>query len=177
MNETEALLSQLRDVEIPTVSSGIAPGWWLLLCFVLVVCVLLYFRYKRWESRLWQRQATHALDGIRQQLGVVSSGTTLSSCSTLARKVVLAVDKRENVARLHGEAWLEKLDSVCARPEFTQGIGRLLVDQAYQKQPEISAADLSELLDSMGVLITSAGKFKPQNASVLTDKNAQAEAG
>jgi len=91
----------------------------------------------------------------------------LSRCSQLARKVVLAADNREQVASLHGEQWLEKLDDICDRPEFTQGVGRLLLDQPYQRQPILSEQDLSALFDSMHVLINSAGKYRPAELSVL----------
>ena len=160
MNETEALLAQVRDVEAPLVASSIAPGWWLLALLALVIACCIYFGTHRWRSRLWQRQAKSTAQNIRERVGHDSSAKTLASCSQLARKVVLAVDQREQVASLHGEQWLEKLDDVSKRPEFTQGIGRLLIDQAYQKQPKISEHDLNELVDSIENLIAGAGSYK-----------------
>jgi len=118
MNETDELLSKLRDVEVPQVSASIAPGWWFLLLLLLVACAVLIFIRRRWHNRLWQRQAKQEMQEIRERVGREPGSTILASCSQLARKVVLAVDQREQVARLHGEAWLEKLDDVCRRPEF-----------------------------------------------------------
>ncbi len=164
MNERDEILSQLRDLELPTVSNTLAPGWWLLLLFVVLFAALAYYLYRRWQSRLWQREAQAELKLIREQLGSEPSIALLSHCSELVRKVVLAVDDREQVAALHGESWIEKLDDICARPEFSQGIGRLLVDHPYQKQPVITSHDLSALFDSVDVLINSAARYKPTYA-------------
>ncbi len=162
MNEAESLLDSMRGVELPPVSASIAPGWWIVLLLIIGLCLLVFFFHQRWRKRLWQRQAKQALQDIRQRVGKEPSVAILSSCSQLARKLVLAVDQRDQVANLHGEAWLQKLDDVCKRPEFSQGIGRLLVDQAYQKQPQVSEHDLSDLLESMDVLINAAGRYQPQ---------------
>jgi len=173
MNEKEALLNQLRDVELPEVSAMPAPGWWLLmLLFILLLVVLLFF-YRRWSSRLWQRQAQVELQDIRNQLGKEPESSLLSRCSQLARKVVLAADHREQVAALHGESWLAKLDDICARPEFTQGIGRMLLDQPYKKQSALAEKDLNALFDSMDVLIKSAGWYRSVDtaATNLTPNN------
>lgn len=161
MNETDALLNQLRDVEIPPVSQTIAPGWWLLLLLALAICAFAFYFIRRRRARLWQRHARSALQDIRQRIDTEPSANILSASSRLARRVVLAVDERTTVANLHGEPWLEKLDDICRRPEFTQGIGRLLLDEAYQRKPNIAKQDLNQLLDSLEVLIQTAGSYKP----------------
>jgi len=168
MNDKEALLKQLRDVELPEVSSVPAPGWWLLmLLLALMVVAALYF-YRRWRARLWQRQARAELQNIRSQLGDEPDSSLLSRSSQLARKVVLAADQREQVAALHGEQWLAKLDDICGRPEFTQGIGRLLLDQPYQKNPALAEQDFNALFESLDVLIDSAGKYQLAESAALS---------
>ncbi len=164
MNDKEALLNQLRDVELPVVSNMPAPGWWILLLLLLLGLIALFFLRKRRSSRLWQRQAQEQLQAIRSSAGREPSVATLSRCSELARQVVLAVDQRERVSHLHGEAWLAKLDDICARPEFSQGIGQLLLDQPYQKQPLVAKQDLDALFDSMQVLVNSAGRYRPKRS-------------
>jgi len=160
MNEKEALLNQLRDVEVPQVSSVPALGWWLLLLLVIFAIVAAWVFYRRWRARLWQRQALEQLQNIRALVGNAPDGTVLSECSQLARKVVLAADHREQVAALHGEPWLEKLDDVCGRPEFSQGAGRLLLDQPYQRQPVLGEQDFIALFDSFETLIGAAAKYR-----------------
>lgn len=169
MNDKDELLKQLRDVELPDVAGTLAPGWWLLLLLLTLMVIVAFLLKRRKQARLWQREARAELQHIRDQVNQQPSLALLSQCSQLTRKVVLAVDQREQVAALHGEQWLEKLDDICARPEFTQGIGRVLVDQPYQKQPNMTAEDLSALLDSVDVLISSAAKYKPTVISASTD--------
>lgn len=160
MNDKEALISQLRDVALPEVSRAPAPGWWLLLALLVLLLVSAMLYYRRWKKRLWQRQAQVELQSIRAGLGDESGTALLSRCSQLARKVALAADHREQVAALHGEMWLEKLDAICGKPEFTQGVGRLLLDQPYQKQSVLAEQDLNALFESMHVLIRSAGGYR-----------------
>ena len=160
MNEKDALLKQLRDVELPTVSNMPAPGWWALLLLLLlcVIALLVFLRHRK--KRLWHRQATEQLQAIRESVGNEPGASILSRCSALARQIVLSVDQRQHVAALHGDAWLAKLDDICERPEFSQGIGQLLADQPYKKQPVLGNQDLDSLLDSMQVLLTSAKRYR-----------------
>jgi len=160
MNDKEALLDQLRDVALPTASGMPAPGWWLLFLLLLMILVAVYLVLKRRKNTLWKRQAEDRLQDIRNSVGREPSVVILSRCSTLARQVVLSVDQRESVAALHGDAWLAKLDEICTRPEFSQGIGQLLLDQPYQKQPSVAKQDLDALLESMQVLIESASGYR-----------------
>lgn len=160
MNDKEALLNQLRDVEVPTVSNMPALGWWLLLLLLLMLALGIFLMLRRRKKSLWKRQAEDQLQGIRDSVGREPSVNILSRCSILARQVVLSVDQRESVAALHGDDWLAKLDDICARPEFSQGIGQLLLDQPYRKQPMVAKQDLDALLDSMQVLIKSASSYR-----------------
>lgn len=160
MKEKEALLNQMRDVALPEVSATPAIGWWLLLLLFVLLLIALVFFYRRWRARLWQRQARLELQNIRHQLGREPDNALLSRCSQLARKVVLATDHREQVAGLHGEAWLAKLDDICAKPEFSQGIGRSLLDQPYRKQSVLAEQDFNALFESMDVLINAAGHYR-----------------
>jgi len=162
MNDKDELLNQLRDVTVPEASGIPAPGWGLLILLLALLLVAAWFYYRRWQSRLWQRQALGQLHDIRADLGSEPSGSLLSRCSQLARQVVLATDRREQVAALNGEQWLEKLDAICGQPEFTQGVGRLLLDQPYQKQPSLADQDFNALFDSMTVLIKSAPRYRAQ---------------
>jgi len=159
MNEKEALLEQLRDIELPHVSQTPALGWWLLLLLLLLIILLFVYLWHKRKTTLWHRQADEQLQAIRESVGRKPSTAILTRCSELARQVVLAVDQREQVAHLHGDAWLAKLDDICARPEFSQGMGQLLLDRPYQKQPSVAKRDLDELLESMQVLVNSAKRY------------------
>lgn len=176
MDEKEALLSQLRGLDVPAVSGVPAVGWWLLAALFVLVLLVSFFKYRSHQRTLWKRQSQHELQSIRERLGKDTSVETLSKCSALARKVVLAVDHREQVAALHGDAWLEKLDDICARPAFSQGVGRLLLDGQYKKQSKVDQQDMEALFQSMDILIKSAPGYKPQptasqNAAVAQNRS------
>jgi hypothetical protein len=49
------------------------------------------------------------------------------------RRTALAVFPRERVASLVGPAWLAFLDETYGQPEFSHGIGRLLVSGPYDR--------------------------------------------
>lgn len=162
MNEQQkqALLDQLQGVHTPQVSWVPAIGWWLL---AVVLVVLLYgaFRWLRfYRARRWQREAKAELARLRSQLLQQPAAQTLSDTSRLARRVLLASHLREDVAALQGQAWLDALDTVCKRPLFATGFGRLLEAGPYQRDPQVTHQDLASLLDAMDVLIRSAGSAR-----------------
>ncbi|MFK7861118.1 MAG: DUF4381 domain-containing protein [Granulosicoccus sp.] len=158
MNETEALLSQLRDIQAPDVSVIPAPGWWILLAACLLSGLLFYLMSSRYRRRGWQREARATLDRLRVEAGNASVSQSLSGVSQLVRRVVLVARPREEVASLHGEAWLDELDEICGKPLFKAGFGKLLEQGPYQQNPQLSIDDLHALMDVVAELIDAAGR-------------------
>lgn len=158
MNETEALLSQLRDIHTPAVGLMPAPGWWVLLAAVLLLVVALYLFYKHYKQRGWQREARATLDQLRTEAENMPVSQSLSAISRLVRRVVLAARPREAVASLQGDAWLDELDDICGKPLFKAGFGKLLEQGPYQRNPQLSNDDLHALMDVVAELIDAAGK-------------------
>ncbi|NND92333.1 MAG: DUF4381 domain-containing protein [Granulosicoccus sp.] len=161
MNEAQrqALLEQLRPVQLPDVSAWPAPGWWLVMACLLLLTFLLYRRYQRYRATRWLREARDELRRIRRQVQHQPVRTMLADCSRLARRVLLASHGREAVASLHGEAWLQALDQVCQRPLFAGGVGRLLESGPYQRTSQLSQDDLESLFDAIEELIGAAGRY------------------
>jgi len=160
MNDKEALIADLHDIEIPSVPNAIAPGWFLVLFVLLLLVLAAVLWFRRRSALAWQRQAEQELDSIRFEASKKDSQIVISRSSALARRVVLAVEARSHVSALNGEPWLQQLDSICGQPAFTQGPGRLLLDYPYRKNTKVPDADLNDLLDSVGLLIKSAGRYK-----------------
>lgn len=158
MNESQELLSQLRDIQTPHVSAIPALGWWLVLAGCLLLLWLCYAQYKRYQRLGWQREATAELSRLRAQAGDVPVAQTLSATSKLIRRVVLAVRPRAAVAPLQGEAWLQELDDICGNSLFSEGFGKLLEQGPYQRDPKLGKDDLNALMDVVNTLIKSAGK-------------------
>ncbi|MFK7889706.1 MAG: DUF4381 domain-containing protein [Granulosicoccus sp.] len=158
MNETEALLQQLRGINPPAVSQLPAPGWWLL---GLVLAVLLFVAWRvmrQYQQRAWTREARRELAEIQQQAASVPAAQSLAAVSRLARRVVLAVRPRDAVASLHGDRWLSELDTLCGRDVFSHSYGQMLKDAQYQRAPDIRSADLQGLFDVIEELIGAVGK-------------------
>lgn len=158
MNETEALLSQLRGVQAPDVSVIPAYGWWISAALLVVINYVIYRAYRHYKSRQWQREAREELLRLRAQMNDASVAQTLADTSRLTRRVLLVAQPREDVASLHGDAWLEMLDRVCRKPLFSNGFGRLLEAGPYQRAPSVSEADLNALFEAVDELITSASR-------------------
>ncbi|MFK7996338.1 MAG: DUF4381 domain-containing protein [Granulosicoccus sp.] len=158
MNDTEALLSQLRDIHAPEVGLMPAAGWWVLLLVSLLTAWLLRILLNRYRQRGWQREARAALIGLRKESANTSVPQSLASLSRLVRRVMLAARPREEVASLQGEAWLDKLDEICGKPLFKSGYGQLLEQGPYQQQVQLSHDDLHALMDVVAELIDAAGR-------------------
>jgi hypothetical protein len=177
MNDQNALLEQLRDVDLPEVSGGIPWGWiaFAIVCALLLVAVrqIKAASERRYKRMLWHREAKAELASIRDDVVTQSSNELLARCSTLARKVMLVAEPRENVAALHGDTWLAKLDDVCAKPVFTQGMGRLLIEYPYQKTASIPPDDMQSLFNSLETLIAAAPTHQPRSANAPEPSSSQ----
>lgn len=158
MNDTEELLSQLRDLQLPPVSALPAPGWWLLGVGIVLLGVFAFFSYRRFQRYGWQRQARSELGVLRAQVGDVPVSQSLSALSKLVRRVALVARSRQSIASLHGEDWLRELDDICGREVFKNSFGKLLENGPYQKNPDVRDEDLHTLMDHVDELISAAAK-------------------
>jgi hypothetical protein len=166
MNEADkqALLDQLREVRPPEVSAWPAFGWWLLLLCVVSLALVAVLSYRRYLANRWQREASLELQRLRDQVALRPVHSILAECSQLARRVLLVVHGRTEVASLHGKPWLEALDAVCQQPLFTQGFGHLLESGPYQRDPQVGQHDLESLFDAVEELIRSAARSRSNAA-------------
>lgn len=153
MSDVDALLAQMRDVQVPAVSIWPAPGWWLL----AILFLLLFFLAWQWRQRrrrlVWRREARRELASLRSTAAELSASATLAGCSALARRLLLVAEPREAVAGLQGEAWLSQLDDICRQALFSEGSGRLLLEGQYQRDPDVNSDDLELLFTALDTLI------------------------
>lgn len=159
MNETQTLLNQLRGVQAPSVSALPAYGWWILLLVLIILLYCLFRTYRHYKSMQWRREARAELLRLRTKLSEDTVAQTLAATSRLTRRVLLYAQPREEVANLHGDAWLDTLDRVCGKPLFSGGFGRLLESGPYQRSPSVSQTDMQALFDAVDELITAAARF------------------
>ncbi|MBX2881591.1 MAG: DUF4381 domain-containing protein [Granulosicoccus sp.] len=163
MDPSGELLSQLEGLDLPARTGlGIAPGWWILLIALLLglLALVLFLRRRPKKENIvdWRPQAGQELARIRRTLETTSHDIILSDCSRIARRIALAVAPREDVASLHGQAWMRKLDELSHSSAFTEGQGGLLLNGPYQMKPGSASTDkdlqrLHSLVDALEELL------------------------
>lgn len=128
----------LRDIHLPEPISWwpIAPGWWILLCGILLIITVLFIGRKIYISRQLGRDIRSELEVIKQQFQQDQNKPQLAkSLSTLLRRANISYYPQANIAGLTGERWLSHLDKTNTRPfvkaSFNSEIGKILLSAPY----------------------------------------------
>lgn len=131
----------LRDIHLPDAMSGWPPalGWWLLilLCMLLIGLIFMIRRWYLSPKRVALRELSH-LKKLKKEL---KPQILIQHISTLLRRVCMTLYPRADVASLSGETWLQFLDQLSGKQQFTQGIGRCLMDAPYRQHIEVMDMD------------------------------------
>ncbi len=141
MNET--LAQQLLHPAAPPPVSWwpLAPGWWLLIAFGLLLCLsapLLGRAVRRRRQR--RTQAQQALARIDPQLG---DREWLAAHNTLIKRVLKARG-REEAIRLYGEPWLDFLCESC--PQVQRGALQPLAGDLYRPSAHLTQSQRKALV-------------------------------
>jgi hypothetical protein len=132
MDSDQYSLNNLRGIVIPDPPPfwPPAPGMWVALGMVVVMVLLVGWRWHAVRKRHAYRKAG---------LLLLRSAETAHDVSVVVKRVALAVFPREQVASLYGEAWIAFLHSTCPRSYFSA----LVTSDASAKADE----ELVELAD------------------------------
>ena len=125
MNENVELFLRLRDAHAPEAPSWWppAPGWWLALLVLVVLCALgVRLLRPRWQRFRLRRRLFAALEAAR------SAG----EISALLRAAALARYPGQEVAGLHGAAWVAFLESRDRAPGRFAALGDALTALPYR---------------------------------------------
>jgi len=135
----------LRDYHLPPPIGWwpTAPGWWLLALLLASAAAAGAFLLRRHRRRAVHRLAAAELR--RLQAAPLTDAEKLSRLSILLRRVGLTLAPRGEVAGLTGEAWLQWLDRPLARPAFSRGGGRLLLEGPYRPVVDGEVGELFRL--------------------------------
>ena len=144
----------IRDLHLPDAVGWwpLAPGWWLLGAFVIVLLGWLLSRWLEHRRRgAARRYALRQLDALAASYARDGDAVALgSAASELLRRTMLAYAPRSDVAGLTGEAWLEWLDRDLDRSHFVEGDGRPLVEWPYRsRDAEIDRSDVAAFVDAV----------------------------
>ncbi len=131
----------LRDIHLPDPINWwpLAWGWWVLFAIILLIGVALIRSCVRPTLRKEALKSLHAIEKAFEESE--NGAQCVADLSALFRRVVLSQKKR---ASLTGDAWLQLLDSQLKSPEFSCGVGKLLVSGPYQ--PYVHPEDVEKLL-------------------------------
>ena len=133
MNSQEMLsLDKLNDIVIPDAPAWWppAPGFWVLCAFLVVVLLVIGYRfYLRWKQNRYRRAG----------LLLLEHADTEHEVSVVLKRVALAAYHREQVASLYGSEWLEFLSQTWPQASFLEGFARDQSSAASQVQRAIAA--------------------------------------
>lgn len=137
----QALLSQLRDIHLPTAVGWwpLAWGWWLLLVLLLLLASLFIGLYWR-RKLLAEKPAALALLELQSLARRYNAGEgaalVVSELSVLLRRVALSYFPRARVASMTGDVWLKWMDDCVGEPLFCSADHAALISAPYQAQTD-----------------------------------------
>lgn len=144
----ENLLSQLQAIQPPPEASGwpLAPGWWIAICLVSILIVIIAYCYRRRIRKRLYRQAKFELRFITDSHQKTNDHQQLLlSLSKWLRQVSLVAYQSKKIESVTGQAWIELLDQTMPNHEFTQGSGQVFARAIYANQPQVDIADIIKI--------------------------------
>lgn len=143
-------LANLRDLHTPPAIEfwPLAPGWWALAIISICLIAFALHRWRRYQQRSAFKKA--AQSQIKQLSARCDDDSDyLQQLNRLLKQTALAVNPRQDIASLHGSAWLQFLDqhSNDKTQPFINGVGQVLGHGPYQANtPLIDRAALNQLV-------------------------------
>lgn len=121
-----------------------APGWWLLTAIVVVMLgFAARFAWRRHRQRRVRRRLLTEFDEAVAST-IADPPRLATTLSTFLRRSQLR--RAPHAATLTGGDWLEHLDRAAGGDEFSNGVGRALVDAPYRRDADFDAAALVALV-------------------------------
>lgn len=149
--QNQALLEQLRDIQYPEPLSWwpLAPGWYILSGILVLITTLSCIWILRYLRKLrTKKNILGNLDQIRNKIKKEPHSTRLwAELSSFLKRFALLIYPKQDIEGLHGEAWLQFLNTQGRTKEFTDGIGALIISAPYQSKPPEQAEALLELIE------------------------------
>jgi len=128
----------LRDIHLPDPVSWwpIAPGWWIILASVILICAVIFISRKIYLGRQLSRDIKAELEHIKRQFHKTQNKSQLAKAlSILLRRASISYYPGTDIAGLTGNDWLAYLDetstSSSASKKFQSETGQVLLTAPY----------------------------------------------
>jgi hypothetical protein len=144
---------ELRDIHLPEAVSWwpLAPGWWLLLVFVVSIIVILFLKFAKNRKQEDKHSLSNAIQQELEQLRTIENEQRfVEELSAFLKRVAISHYGRK-VSGYTGEKWLRFLDDrlpESAGKPFSEGKGRILLDLPYQECPELDRSMLIDIVNN-----------------------------
>jgi hypothetical protein len=127
-------LKEMKDIHMPTTEISIwplAPGWWIV---IVAVSLFLYFaiRYYIKFTESMEVKAKKELEKIETKFAEHQDIKKLSiDISALLKRVAIVKFGYNDIAPLHGKAWLDFLRMHFAETELDQSFSKIIAEAPY----------------------------------------------
>lgn len=110
----------------------LAPLWWLLLLVTLFTVLLIYKkrRHATVQRKKYIQKSLQLLETLTKEQ---DDHAVIEGVSVLLRRTAMSLYGRRKVAGLSANSWIQFLDKTGNTTDFTEGIGKVLLDQPYRK--------------------------------------------
>ncbi|GMN90411.1 DUF4381 domain-containing protein [Francisella sciaenopsi] len=146
--QTNDLLAQLKDIYLPAKVSQwwpLAYGWWLLLGLIVLVfiifLIILHFRKKR---NSYKDSIVNDFRRTIEETQQNKPKEALQNISVYLKRVALQKFPNQEIKTLHGEQWLEFLDSKMKNQNFKNTKANMLANS--YRAVELDKQTLNEIL-------------------------------
>lgn len=138
-------LNQLKDIHLPNPIGWwpLAPGWYVVLILLCVfIALLTALFYKKHCNARPKKQALLLLQQyIRQYEKDHNAQLASARVSELLKRVALVYFPRQQVASIHGDAWIEFLTQTGKKVNFTP-VKTMLLDSPFKPNERINLEPL-----------------------------------
>lgn len=138
----------LKDIHLPqsvVEVISLSLSTYLIIGFFLLIAILIIFLMKKKSKPTLKRQAIKNLEAIQKRFEEIKDPVvSLSEISIFLRRAVLSQSESHHAASLSGKAWLEILDEPLKSKEFSEGVGKILLNGPYQ--PSVDEKEVKKLL-------------------------------
>ena len=152
-------LAQLRDIHLPAEVSWwpLAWGWWLLIAFAGAVLIwLIWFLLKRYQAKLYRRQAQAQIDRLQQQ----QEANLLPAIFAILKQTANTTYPEQRFGSLGINQFIAFLQQSCDQPIFDQ-LPDNLDSLLYANQSKIDQSLHEHVVTSAGLWVARHPKEVP----------------